>query len=138
MAGGSHDQSEPATSALWDRRRERAEIGPQLAFAAAILLGVAALGAVARPAVAGRRVPVVSTAPLVFAAICGVIAWRRGRMDPGNVTYTDVAGALTLIGICAAATIDPEQMIRLVQDAAAKIARPCEIIVPIWKVLMQR
>jgi len=33
-----------------------------------------------------------------LAAVVGVIAWLRGRMDPDNVTYTDVAGALTLIG----------------------------------------
>ena len=37
-------------------------------------------------------------------------------MDPDNVTYADVAGALTLIGLCAAATIDPEQMVRLVES----------------------
>jgi tryptophan-rich sensory protein len=58
-------------------------------------------------------VPVVSTVLLLLAAVCGVIAWRHGRMNPRNVTYTDVAGALTLIGLCAAATIDPDQMIRL-------------------------
>ena len=36
-------------------------------------------------------------------------------MNPDNVTYRDVAGALTLIGLCAAATIDSDQMMRLAQ-----------------------
>ena len=106
-------KSEPTRSALWDRQRERSEIGPQLAFAGAILLVVATLGVSRALLSPDAVVPAVSTLLLVLAAICGVIAWRRGRMNPGNVTYTDVAGALTLIGLCAAATIDPEQMIRL-------------------------
>ena len=63
--------------------------------------------------------PVVATLFLAFAATFGAIAWRRGRMDAGDVTYRDVAGALTLIGLCAAATIDPEQMMRLVQSRSA-------------------
>ena len=37
-------------------------------------------------------------------------------MNPANVTYADVAGALTLIGLFAAATIEPEQLVRLVGD----------------------
>ena len=57
--------------------------------------------------------PVVSTLLLVLAAVFALIAWRHGRMDPDNVTYRDVAGALTLIGLCAAATIDSDQMMRL-------------------------
>ena len=63
-------------------------------------------------------VPAVSTLVLCFAALFGAIAWRRGRMDPANVTYADVAGALTLIGLFAAATIEPEQLVRLVGDGS--------------------
>ncbi len=60
--------------------------------------------------------PVVATLFLGFAAAFGALAWWRGWLDSGDVTYRDIAGALTLIGICAAATIDPEQMMRLMQS----------------------
>ena len=59
--------------------------------------------------------PVVSTLLLVLAGATAAVAWRHGPMDPDNVTYRDVAGALTLIGLCAAATIDSDQMMRLAQ-----------------------
>jgi hypothetical protein len=59
--------------------------------------------------------PVVATVFLAFAVAFGALAWWRGRMDESGITYRDVAGALTLIGICAAATIDSEQMIRIAQ-----------------------
>jgi hypothetical protein len=59
--------------------------------------------------------PVVATVFLMFAATFGALAWWRGRMDERALTYRDVAGALTLIGICAAAAIDSEQMIRIAQ-----------------------
>ena len=94
--------------------RARVGFGPQALFAAAAVAGFAlwvALRALLSP---DAVVPVVATVFLALAAVVGVIAWRRGRMNPDNVTYTDVAGALTLIGLCAAATIDPEQMVRLV------------------------
>jgi hypothetical protein len=100
-------------TALWERRSERAQIGPQIAFASALVLGFATWSASRTLLSSDAVMPVVSTLFLVLAGICGLIAWRRGRMDPGNVSYTDVAGALTLIGLCVAATIDPEQMIRL-------------------------
>ena len=51
--------------------------------------------------------PAVATLLLVLAAGFAVVAWRQRSEDPARVTYTDVAGALTLIGLCAAATIDP-------------------------------
>jgi hypothetical protein len=41
-------------------------------------------------------------------------------MNRNQVTYADVAGALTLIGLCAAATIDPDQMVRLVEGGRAE------------------
>ena len=43
-----------------------------------------------------------------------LVAWRRPRRRGPRLTYWDVAGALTLIGICVAAAIEPEQMVRLV------------------------
>jgi hypothetical protein len=94
--------------------RARVGFGPQELFAAAAVAGFALWIASRALLSPDAVVPVVATVFLALAAVVGVIAWRRGRMNPDNVTYTDVAGALTLIGVCAAATIDPEQMVRLV------------------------
>ena len=62
----------------------------------------------------GLIMSAVATVFLAFAAALAMVAWRR-EVDPDQVTYTDVAGALTLIGVCAAATIDPDQLVRLVE-----------------------
>ena len=96
------------------RHRARAGFGPQALFAAAAVAGLALWVAACALLSPDAVVPVVATLFLALAAVVGMIAWRRGRMNPDNVTYTDVAGALTLIGLCAAATIDPEQMVRFV------------------------
>jgi hypothetical protein len=60
--------------------------------------------------------PVVATLFLGFAAVLAMFAGRDHEVGSGQVTYADVAGALTLIGLCAAATIDPDQMVRLVES----------------------
>jgi hypothetical protein len=100
-------------------RTGQAAIGPQLGFFAAILAVVAVWGLSRAMLTADLVMPLVSTSLLALAAVFGVAAWRRGWMDPNGVTYRDVAGALTLIGLCAAATIAPEQMVRIVQGSAA-------------------
>jgi hypothetical protein len=55
---------------------------------------------------------------LVIAASVALLDLSRGRSRRGSeVTYWDVAGALTLLGLCAAALVDPEQMVRLVEGS---------------------
>ena len=78
----------------------------------------AGLGSRGARASAGRGHPKRSYLLLAFAALFGAIAWRRERKNSDNVTYADVAGALTLIGLFAAATIEPEQLVRLVGDGS--------------------
>lgn len=97
-----------------------AALGPQFGFFAAVLavVGVFALSRATLPA--DLVMPLVSTALIALAAAFGAAAWWRGWMDPNGVTYRDVAGALVLIGLCAAATIDPDQMVRIVQSNAAE------------------
>ena len=90
-------------------------IGPQLGFAAAVIAGFAAFLTSQTLLPPDAIMPAVSTLLLILAGAFAVIAWRHGSMDPDNVTYRDVAGALTLIGLCAAATIDSDQMMRLAQ-----------------------
>lgn len=107
----------PRISQAPQARREwsRASLGPQLGFAATLIAAAAAWIAVQAMLPPDAVMPMASTLLLVFAGAFALVAWRNGPMNPGNVTYRDVAGALTLIGLCAAATIDADQMMRLAQ-----------------------
>ena len=87
-------------------------VGPQLGFFAATFAGLAAGTGLFVPVPAHLTMPVIATTLLAFAACIAVFAPRH--RDESRVTYEDVAGALTLIGLCAAATIDPEQLTRIV------------------------
>ncbi len=102
-------------NAAWGKQgRSFAGTDPRLGFAVALIACALGWAVAMRMLPPDAVVPIVSTLLLSFAALFGVIAWRRGRMNPSNVTYADVAGALTLIGLFAAATIEPEQLVRLV------------------------
>ena len=94
--------------------------GPRAGFLAATVIGFGALSLARVSLSADAVMPVVATLFLVMAVLVSAIAWVNRGSDPAQVTYTDVAGALTLIGFFAAATIDPDQMLRLVD------ARPQE------------
>lgn len=89
-------------------------IGPQLGFAAATLSGFAAWSGLIVTIPPDLIMPILATMFLVFAVGFGVVAWRYRGEDPERVTYTDVAGALTLIGLFAASTLDPDQLMRAV------------------------
>ncbi|HKS61701.1 MAG TPA: hypothetical protein VJT13_08395 [Xanthobacteraceae bacterium] len=95
-------------------------IGAHLGYAAVILAGVAVWGFSRATLQPDLVMPLVSTLLLALAALFGVAAWWRGWMDPNGVTFRDVAGALTLIGLCAAATIEPDQMLRIIQGSDAE------------------
>src|SRR6185436_339246 len=97
-----------------------AGIRPEWGFAAATLAAFAAWAATSATLAPDWVMPIVASLFFVFAAVFGLVAFRQSsRVDLTRVTYADVAGALTLIGICAAATIDPEQMVRLVETVPA-------------------
>ena len=88
--------------------------GPRTAFLASIL-AVAALWAIAIGVLPHAHViPTVATVMFALAGAFSVVAWRRRSADEGDVTYWDVAGALTLIGICTSALIGPDHMVRIV------------------------
>ena len=109
-------RNEPAHSPRpWGETRPSA-IGPGHGFAFSVTVCFAAWALSRATLPPDLVMPVVATLFLGFAAAFGALAWWRGWMDAGDITYRDVAGALTLIGVCAAATIDPEQMMRLVQS----------------------
>lgn len=101
-------------NAAWVHRHRVAGADPRLGFAVAILAAALVLALAPRALSQDAVMPAVSTLLLGSAALFGLIAWRRGRANPQTVTYADVAGALWLIGLFAAATIEPEQLVRLV------------------------
>jgi hypothetical protein len=94
-------------------------IRPEWGFAAATVAGFSAWAAASAILSQDAVMPLVASVFLGLAALFGLAAWRIRPADPARVTHRDVAGALTLIGICAAATIEPEQMVRLVEAAPA-------------------
>jgi hypothetical protein len=89
-------------------------IGPQLGFAAATFSGFAAWCGLIVSIPQNLVMPAITTLFLLFAAGFAVVAWQRAGEDSTRVTYADVAGALTLIGLFAASTLDPDQLIRTV------------------------
>jgi drug/metabolite transporter (DMT)-like permease len=88
-------------------------LGPQIMFAAALLFAAAAWVVAAWSLTSDHTLPLVATLLFALAGIATLVAWSRGSADRHRLTYWDVAGALTFIGIGAAALIDPEQMLRL-------------------------
>jgi hypothetical protein len=106
------------TTKRWERRvrhdSDPLGIGPQLGFAAATLSAFAAWSGLIVSVPQALLMPVIASLFLLFAVGFGLVAWRRRGEDPTRVTYADVAGALTLIGLFAASTLDPDQVVRVV------------------------
>jgi hypothetical protein len=93
-------------------------LGPEVTFAASLVAALAAMAVSVATPPNDLVLPVVSTFCFVLAglvALGAAIRWRMPDRDPP--AYWDVAGILTFIGICIAAPIDPEQMVRLAQGA---------------------
>jgi hypothetical protein len=91
--------------------------GPALTFGATVLLALC--GLIVATAALPRDFALAATSSLffVFAALVALVAW--GIRDNGNqkfLSYWDVAGALTLIGICAATLMDSDQLVRLIES----------------------
>jgi len=87
--------------------------GPVLALAGA-LAGTLAIAAVLQPSIAREALaPLAGSLVFLFAAAVALIAWLR-PVSPRQFTYWDATGALTFIGICIAATVEPEQMVQLI------------------------
>jgi len=103
------------TTRRWTRQSsDPLGIGPQVGFAAATFSAFAAWSGLIVTIPPVLVMPAIATLLLLFAAAFGVIAWRFRGEDPERVTYADVAGALTLIGLFATSTLDPDQVTRAV------------------------
>ena len=105
----------PKRAAFQGHRRR---LGPKIAFATAVLVAFALPAAYALPR--DLVLPAISILLFISAGLVALFASSDGHLfeqvhATSQPTYWDVAGALTLIGICAAATVDPDQMVRLVE-----------------------
>ena len=100
-------------------QRKHWTLGPPVCFAVAASTSLAGLVLAAATLPHDLVLPLTSGLFLVLAGVVAFIAWSGGRPEgqAAQVTYWDVAGALTFIGICAASLVDPDQMVRLVEGA---------------------
>jgi hypothetical protein len=99
-------------------RHHARALGPQLTFAAAVLVSLASLMISTTVLPRELALTVSTTLLLGAAALVALFAWSRGYPRAQSaVTYWDVAGALTLIGLFTAALVEPDHMVRLVAGA---------------------
>jgi hypothetical protein len=93
--------------------------GPEIMFAVTVLSGFTAMAAGTAVLASDLVLPVTSTLFFALALLAVLVALIASRghyaREADHITYWDVAGALTLFGICVASQIDPDQMVRLVE-----------------------
>jgi hypothetical protein len=103
------------TKAVGEETRIRA-LSPAILFATAVFGSFAVLAGGVATLPRDFLLPIAATLLLAMAAAAALVGWLRERgPQPDRLTYGDVAGALTLIGIGAAALMDPDQLIRMVE-----------------------
>lgn len=92
-----------------------ADIGPRTALTSAGLLAIAAF-ALLRPVMSSDvLIPFIATLFFLKACLALHFAWREpDGARSARLTYWDVSGVLTFAGICVAALIEPESLVRLV------------------------
>ena len=97
------------------RQTGRSAIGPQVTLALAGLAAVAA-ALLMRPILPpDALLPAVATVFFLLAGITVLPAWLDGGHARSSLlTYWDVSGLLTVAGICLAAAVEPEQLVRLI------------------------
>jgi hypothetical protein len=94
---------------------ERRVRGPRRAFAAATAIAFAGSVAATTLLPHDLALPVISMLFFLLAAAIAAVGQGRGPAEHGALTYWDIAGALTFVGIFAAALVEPEQLVRLVE-----------------------
>jgi hypothetical protein len=103
---------------LGQSERRYPSIGPQAGFVAAVMAAGAAMLTGFLPG--NLLMPAVSVMLFVLAMVFALVAWIRCSTDEYAVTYWDVAGAVAFIGICTAALVEPDQLVRLVAGASSE------------------
>ena len=101
---------------LANRSSDRPVLGPSLVFGTALLAAVSAFAAAQTWMPADMVLPAISALFFAMATLAAAASWAAGRTSrQAQPSYWDVAGALTLFGICVGAMVEPEQLVRLVE-----------------------
>lgn len=90
--------------------------GPTITFSAALLIAFAVLILATATLPKDFALAVISSLFFSLAALVALIAWVFRKEDERTVSYWDVAGALTLFGICAGTLMDSDQLVRLIES----------------------
>jgi len=94
----------------------RPAVGPPFVLAGALTAVIAVTALLHRTVPVDALVPGMTTLFLMLAAGVAMVAWYR-PMRGRELSYWDVAGLLTLIGITVSAAVEPDQMVRLISGA---------------------
>jgi putative Mn2+ efflux pump MntP len=98
------------------RAGQPSDLGPAVAFAAAVLIGFSALAAGMMAMPRDAILPALSVLFFLLAALMAFAGWGLGQTRSHRaLSYWDVAGALTLFGICAGTLTEPDQLVRLIE-----------------------
>jgi hypothetical protein len=95
--------------------------GPQVAVVVLSLAGAIAAALCLWTLPLPLILPALSVLIVFAAAGLALVAWMRPHRPASvRVTYWDIVGALTFIGICAALLSDPEQVVPLLEARRAQ------------------
>lgn len=89
--------------------------GPQTLALATLLAGFGAFGLLVLFLPPPLILPAISTLLLIAAGGIALIAWRRPSPHQSVLSYWDLAGAVTFIGIAAALMSEPDQALPLLE-----------------------
>jgi hypothetical protein len=91
--------------------------GPQELAVATLVAGIGTFAVLLWLLPAPLILPAISV--LLLAAACGIalLAWRRPRPHQSQLSYWDLAGAVTFIGIVAALLSEPDQALPLLESS---------------------
>jgi hypothetical protein len=118
-ASGREEDAMPVNSG---RATPQAINGPQTLALATLLAGFGAFGLLVLFLPPPLILPAISTLLLAAAGGIALIAWRRPRPHQSMLSYWDLAGAMTFIGIAAALMSEPDQALPLLE--ASHTTRP--------------
>jgi cobalamin synthase len=98
-------------------RRSDPWSGPHAVIAGVLILALTVMAVSAWTLPAPLVLPVLSVLLIAAACLTALLAWVRphNRWDE-RVTYWDITGALTLVGICAALLSEPDQVMPLLES----------------------
>jgi hypothetical protein len=97
--------------------------GPQTLALATLLAGFGAFGLLVLFLPPPLVLPAISILLLIAAGGIALIAWRGRRPHQSSLSYWDLAGAVTFVGIAAALMSDPDQALPLFEASRSATSK---------------